>query len=125
MTGFLAYLRQDHESAWKLLSRHRKQLQNDDVNIDAFERALIVSGLRLNRFPDATKKARSSTDRDGDPYFLILVHAAQGEVDRAIQMMEQCLQLGYEPSAFYDDDFLGPYLQTAPYQDFRRRFPYN
>jgi hypothetical protein len=84
---------------------------------------LVRASLRLGRFDDAMAHARRSTERDGDPYYEILVMAARGDVRATCTALERAIDRGYESTVFYGDEDLGPLLLGDAYASFRERYP--
>ena len=100
------------------------------------EDLMIRSLLRLGRFDDALSCAESSTRRDGDPWFEAVVHAATGNVERAIRSMQACAARGNSPGELYADPDAGANLKEVSnpatsglepradaFAPFRRLFP--
>ncbi len=119
----VAWLHYDYESVVRQLRRHADELAADPELIGLYEDRLVRALTRLGRLSEALAAARTSTGRDGDPYYEVLVQAAAGRTDAASAALEHCLALGYVPDVFYDDPDAGPALAGPAFAALRREHP--
>ena len=121
--GIVASWREEHESAVELLDGNLERFDPESPFIAFAEGALVLGAIYTNRLDLALRTAEASADRDGDPYFLALAHIVRDEPGLAIEAMERCVELGYEPQGFYDEPLLAELREGEAYEGFRRRHP--
>jgi len=112
------------EQVVQTLSVHREAILADDSRQQRFEYQLIFALLHLGRIEEAHQYALESTERDGDPYFLVYTHAQAGRTPQAIDAAVQChKQWDYGLETFYGHETLGPLIQHADWAGFRLDYP--
>ena len=105
------------------LTRYRDALLEDEFLLYWYEQRLIYSLVYVERFDEALRMAQVSTDRDGNPWHLIVVHAASGNVAGTSEAMHKAIELGYTTEDFYDDPIIGAALHREEFKELRERHP--
>jgi tetratricopeptide (TPR) repeat protein len=114
----LVGLERDEEA----LLAYRKGL-DDDSNSTDNHAGLIRSLIRLKRFDDAAVEAGRLSQRIDDPWYPTLVHAARGDVAETATGLAQCVEAGHSAAEFYEDDVLGPAMQSEPFRELAQKYP--
>jgi hypothetical protein len=120
----LKWLRRDFEGALRLLAEHRDGVLDEPRfrwKADSYRVRCLV---RLKRPADAVAEAKALA-RDGsrDPLLLALAHAAAGNVNETIAVLERQKAPPHLVRNCYQDEDLGPILRGEPFRAFRQRFP--
>jgi tetratricopeptide (TPR) repeat protein len=121
--GEVEWLEGRYDEAVDVLTNNRERILQSKDNVDTFEYLLIRSLLRTSRHAEALKEARSSTARDGNPYYDVIAHVAAGQVQPAVDAMARFVRNGGDWEAFYDDEDVGPALRRPEFSPLRERFP--
>jgi len=95
----------------------RSALEGDDSFLAWIEDRLVRGHLRLRRYDLALVSARESTARDGNPYYEVIVHAVEGNVQAARLVLQSCFDLGIGPEVFLDDPDAGPRFARTPLRE--------
>ena len=118
------YIRRNWADAVTRLQENRETILADGENLLVWEDRIIRSLARLGRHDEALAIARTSTERDLDPWFEAVVQAAAGNVEETIDAMRHCLSTGaYTPEQFYADDDMGPALRSEAFAPLRELWP--
>lgn len=121
--AYVYSLRGAHAMAADYLIAYHDDLRNEEQIYD-FDRLIVNSLVRSERFEEALKHAKVSTEFDGDPYYELVVHIASGEVDKSIQVAQACVdEHYYDQATFYDDDLILEHVGRSRMKAFREKFP--
>lgn len=120
----LAFANAEWARAADVLLRNQKQIMAETDQLWRYENRLIRSLAQLERWDQALVTARSSTRRDGDPFFEAYLQILRGNADEAAHLVDRCLRLGtYSIADFYDDPELAHHLEEPAFSSFRSQFP--
>ncbi len=84
---------------------------------------LVRSLLHTNRLERATEVANEYWMQTNDPLLRAVVSAASGDVDLTEQWFRYCVDYGYSPAAFHEDEFLASALKSEAFAGVREKFP--
>ncbi len=85
---------------------------------------VIRSLAHLKRDEEALKRVDRQAGDIYQPLWRALIHALVDRHDQSILQLEIALRTGdWQSEEFYDDEHLGPLLQTPPYESFRKDHP--
>lgn len=119
-----AWLAGDYAAVVQVLVAGRDKLLDDGRYVWRYEDLLVRSLLRLERFDEAESIAVNWSERDEDPWYLLLVAAARGDVEMATRYVTQCIERsGYDIRELYGDADLGPALRKDRFSPLRKKFP--
>lgn len=121
--GEVRWIRGDYQGVIAVFSQKRDAILADDLNRDRYEDRLIRSLVRLGRFYEALNIAKTSSFRDGDPWFETVVHAAAGNISETTHLLDYCARMGYTTKDFHNDPDLGPALRTDEFTSLRNKYP--
>jgi tetratricopeptide (TPR) repeat protein len=119
------------EMLW-LVGDHEGLLRKLETHADAFRQAgmnwhqtyAVRSLVKLGRYGEALAAAESLPGEDvGLPLHKMLVFAAQGKVDRVLELARTYIRDDYDVEACYRHEDLGPILRGDGFARFRERFP--
>jgi len=120
------WIRKEYDKAANVLQKHRPAILKIPDNRFRYEDLLLRALVKSGRLTEAEKVARSSTERDGDPYYEAVVAGASGDVEWLRRSMRSCLKDFadyYTAADFYEDDDLGPILRSEKFKAIRKEFP--
>ena len=112
----------DHEGVLQALKRHADTFARPGMG---WHKAYGVRSLvKLGRFDEALAAAESmSAEEAGLPVLKMLVFAAQGNVDRVLELARTHFRDDYDVETCYRHDDLGPLLRGEGFARFRERYP--
>ncbi len=118
------WLRKDYAAAVKLLRKCEPRLGREDNGRGQYEDRMLRSLVRLGRFDEALAVARAATERDGNSWYEMVVHACAGDADALLDLIGTSIDDGYfEARQLYDDEDMGPALQDDAMAAVRERYP--
>jgi hypothetical protein len=79
--------------------------------------------VRLKRFPDAVHEAEMVAKKHTYPLMLLYAHAANGDVESMIAVLEKNRSNTYLLKSCYSDEDLGPLLRGESLKMVREKFP--
>jgi hypothetical protein len=118
------YLNQDYEGVLKLLAENQEEVFGLPMwrwKADEYQVRCLV---KLKRTQDAIREAEAVAKKPtGSRMWLLLAHAAAGDVKQTIATLEKKRPQPYFLSSCYKDPDLGPILRSEPFKEFREKFP--
>jgi tetratricopeptide (TPR) repeat protein len=118
------WLNKEHEEVLRMLTEQRDSLLSNSRFRWRFPGYLVRCLVRLNKTEQAVAEAETlGKSNRGDPLLLVLALAARGDARQAIAAMDKQRPNDYLRQRCYQDEDLGPLLQTEPLRAFRERFP--
>ncbi|QDT73424.1 tetratricopeptide repeat protein [Lacipirellula limnantheis] len=119
----LLWLAKDYRSCSQLLLKHRDLILEDPAKELRYEDRLIRSLTRIGEFTKAMQYAGASSDRDGDPWFEMVVQAASGNVSETERLIDEVLRLGYLPADVYSDIDVATAINLPEFAELKARLP--
>jgi predicted Zn-dependent protease len=120
----LRWLKGDYEGALRLLADNRRGAFALLRYRNKFSDYRVRCLLKLKRSAEALQEAEALVkSRWASPMVVVLVHAAAGDVDEAIAVLDKLPYPRYVVGECYRHAELGPILQSEPFQEFRKKFP--
>lgn len=114
----------NHANAAATIEQHWERVTSAPNRLAFFENRLIRSLLHASNAKAAKKKATASTERDGDPYFQVIVDASLGDVADATKAFRTCIdEFSYDAQYFYNDEDVGVALRSADYSALHTLYP--
>lgn len=118
------WLKQDYPGVLKLIAEHRQGLFGLPRFRWKAENYQVRCLVRLKRFPEAIQEAeRITRHHQGNGLLLVLAHTASGDLKQATAALERSGSSPWLIRSCYDDEDLGPIIQTDPFKDFRAKYP--
>jgi tetratricopeptide (TPR) repeat protein len=110
----LPWLRGRNEATLEQLQAHEALLcASEDVSdLYYWEDRYVRCCLRLGRLDEATQRALAIDERDDDPFYTALVHAAAGREEQAAAALRRAIDQAWDAWELYDDADLGPLLRA-------------
>jgi tetratricopeptide (TPR) repeat protein len=97
----------------------------DDALFNNAARRCVLSYVALKRFDRALAVAKRSTARDGDPWWQLVVAAAQGDATESARLMAHLVTNGTNPDAFWHDAHVAKALESNPaFAKLKKQYPH-
>lgn len=119
----LQWQRGEYTLAAKLFAQQQGDLAQDEQRRWWVADRLIRSLVRLQRFDEALQIAGAFHEREKDPWFMAVAHAASGDVENCAAALGQCAELGYSADDFYADPEIGAALRSEAFARLRETYP--
>ncbi len=117
----LHWMRKEYARVAAVLAENESRMLDDDW--PPSDDLWIPSLLHLKRYDDALRAAGKVTERNDDPYYETMVHAARGDAEKTAAGLERLVERGYDAGDFHDMPFLGEALKRPPFSDLRAKYP--
>ena len=99
-------------------------VEDDELRAYA-ERRIVLSAIELKQWDTATEVAKGSTAQDGDPWWELIVVAAQGDAAAAAPLMAKLVELGYETDRFWHSPHIAEALEKNPaFAELKKQYPH-
>ena len=115
----VCWWRGDYEGVLRRLDAKSGRL--DEPRLQSKQPIRIRSLVRLGRPAEALDAAKA--EGGASPLMTILAHAANGDVDRVLELAQTNLRDAGPAESWYRDVDLGPLLRSDRFERFRERFP--
>jgi predicted Zn-dependent protease len=121
----LVWLKGDYAATLDFLTKNREQLLLTPRYRWMLDERRIRCLVRLKRTAEAVQIAeeRAKADDVGVRTFQVLAHAAHGDVNKTLEVMEKMKDLPYLLSQCYHDEDLGPILKSDRFKAVREKYP--
>lgn len=118
------WLNEDFEGVLKLLTDHQDDVFCTPKFAWKAARFRVRALLKLKRIPEAIQEAEAlKKNWFGRDLLVVLAHAAGGNVQQTIAVVEKMQPKTYLLVSFYQDADLGMILRSEPFAAFREKFP--
>jgi predicted Zn-dependent protease len=118
------WFEKDYAGALKLIISHRTGVLARPRWRSLRDEYLVRGLVRLKKPAEAVREAEAlAVGKRGDRLLLVLAHAANGDVNRAVAAVGKGRGVRFLRGRCYADDDLGPILRGEPFKAFRAKFP--
>jgi hypothetical protein len=118
------WLSRDYEGTLRLLDEHRDGVLDEPRFRHKADDYRVRCLVRLKRPADAVREAKALANEGArNPLLLALAHAAAGDVNETIAVLDRRKASPALIRTWYQDEDLGPILRGEPFGAFRQRFP--
>lgn len=118
------WLKGDYAAALDFMTKNRDQLLVMPRYRWMLDERRIRCLIRLKRTADAVQAAEEVAKADvGVRTIRVLAHAANGDLNKTLELMEKMKDLPYLLSQAYQDEDLGPILKSDRFKTVREKYP--
>ncbi len=117
--------RKDYERLIDLLDPWPEVLAHDPSSwqFSQLKDQLLKSYLRLDRLDEALEFFQSMYEESGESRALIIVHAAEKNLEETSRWMGEAKQRTYSLSSLYDDEDVGRIMRSKEFAPLREKYP--